>query len=465
MAPQQLPPQTLSLRASLVGSEPEIWREIEIADGVSLAQLHQVLQIVFGWQQSHLHRFSEQDPWSSRRGIPRIGPEPREWLDQWSLIEQDGDGEDEAEAILADAFSRGGPLWYEYDFGDGWVHRIEMIGSRLAEIGEPLVRLVAGARRGPFEDSGGIGGYAEKLAIMADPRHPEHAEITEWARFVAGPWGSIDPDDADLDGARSELELLTGAPPADMSGLVDSARGVVDDSPIVEFASNLPVPYRTNLRRHLRATGVLDPVELDEAAAAALMRPYLWLLDHIGDGGLTLTQAGWMPPADVAAAVEALELRLVYGKGNREQSTREVAGLRESATQLRLIRKIKGRLELTARVRTIRHDPRAVSAQIAHALLPQRMDDAERIASVVLVLGLADGTFTTSDEARAAVVDIVNGFGYRDQDGRQLDRYWFRPLTRSVQDVLTVVGLWRWVPGGEAPPTDALRAFARMALR
>lgn len=466
MAPAQTIPHMLRLRVSIDGSDPQIWREIELGGWVTLAGLHHILQVTFGWQESHLHRFSEQDPWAVRRGIPRIGSEPRSWVDQWSLMEQDLGEHDEADATIIDAFSRGGPIWYEYDMGDGWMHRIELISSRPAEPTDTTVSILDGARRAPFEDSGGIGGYAEKLAIIADPRHPEHEEITAWARFVAGPWGTIDPDDADLDGARSELALLVGEPTTDMSGLVDPQRDIEADAPIVDFASNLPVPYRANLRRHVRATGVLEPETIDDETAAELMRPYLWLLDRIGDDGLALTQAGWMRPADVSAAVDELGWRDAwFGKGNREEHARPVADLRASATSLRLIRKVKGRLELVARTRKIASDPQALCTQVAHMLLRQRLDDARKVACTVFVLGIADGTMSTTDDSAGPVVDIVNGFGYRDQHGMPLDDLWFYALTEPVRSVLTTMGMWPHLGFAHDTPSDGVRAFARLALR
>ena len=79
-------PSILRLRISIIGIEPEIWRTIDVDDSLTLAQLHQVLQIAFNWFGSHLHRFSEDDPWARSNGIPRIGrrPEPG-WMRGRSL--------------------------------------------------------------------------------------------------------------------------------------------------------------------------------------------------------------------------------------------------------------------------------------------------------------------------------------------------------------------------------------------
>jgi hypothetical protein len=68
----------LRLRASIVGIEPEIWRTIDVDDSLSLAQLHMVLQVVFNWFDSHLHRFSEDDPWARN-----VDPQGRELDRRW----------------------------------------------------------------------------------------------------------------------------------------------------------------------------------------------------------------------------------------------------------------------------------------------------------------------------------------------------------------------------------------------
>jgi hypothetical protein len=68
-----------------VDIEPDIWRTVDVDDSLSLAQLHMVLQVAFNWFGSHLHRFSEDDQWARSNGIPRIGRQPRGWVDAWSL--------------------------------------------------------------------------------------------------------------------------------------------------------------------------------------------------------------------------------------------------------------------------------------------------------------------------------------------------------------------------------------------
>ncbi|MGC5224835.1 plasmid pRiA4b ORF-3 family protein [Micromonospora sp. DT81.3] len=458
----------LRLRVSIVGIQPEIWRTIDVDDSLSLAEFHMVLQVAFNWLDSHLHRFSEDDPWARSNGIPRIGRQPRAWVDAWSLAELELEGEeDEAETTIGEAMQHDGPLWYVYDSGDNWLHRIDLIERDAARADEPLAQLISGERRAPFEDSGGITGYQEIADILADLSHPEHRSTRAWVATAVGPWGADDLEDADLDGARGELALLFGPPEAELSGLVNAATGVTADSPIARLASDLPVPLRSNLRRHVRRGGLLGPNRLRDGDVADSVRPYAWLIDRVGIEGLTLTKAGWMPPAVVLDGMTALGWHDDWiGEANREDLTYPIRELRASAERMRLIRNVKGRLQLVSRTRPAIGRPALLAEQIARMLLRQRMTDGQRVAGTILVIGLADGTITTRREAESQVIDILNELGYIDPQGRELDRPWFSSLTEPVLEVLDALGLWR--SDGrrrDVPPSDAVRFIARLALK
>jgi hypothetical protein len=47
----------LQLRAVLRGISPLIWRCLLVPSDTSVAQLHEVLQVAFDWEDMHLHRF------------------------------------------------------------------------------------------------------------------------------------------------------------------------------------------------------------------------------------------------------------------------------------------------------------------------------------------------------------------------------------------------------------------------
>lgn len=166
------PPRiTYQLRVALRGTRPPIWRRFLVSPSMRLSRLHDVIQVVMGWEDCHLHMF--------RKG-PRRFMLPNPWMDEMTSLGRP--------SILDERKYRVGQLltrekeWieYDYDFGDSWHHRIAL-QKMLPR--DPAVRLpvcVSGKRRCPPEDCGGVWGFYEKLQILADPEHEEHEWISEW---------------------------------------------------------------------------------------------------------------------------------------------------------------------------------------------------------------------------------------------------------------------------------------------
>src|SRR5258708_12537723 len=48
---------TYRVRIDLEGTGPPLWRRLELASDLFLDQLHDIIQVAFGWPDSHLHRF------------------------------------------------------------------------------------------------------------------------------------------------------------------------------------------------------------------------------------------------------------------------------------------------------------------------------------------------------------------------------------------------------------------------
>ena len=46
------------LKIRLLEIEPEIWRRFAVPASISLDRLHDIIQIVMGWTDSHLHEFT-----------------------------------------------------------------------------------------------------------------------------------------------------------------------------------------------------------------------------------------------------------------------------------------------------------------------------------------------------------------------------------------------------------------------
>src|SRR5213079_1609534 len=119
------------------------------------------LQAAFGWEDMHLHRFTAYDPFAPLRPVDGEMPEA---LLQWLTGQEceEPDDRPEEDCSLDQLLELGaGAAFYEYDFGDSWLHRLKLVSRLPADEDSPPARLVDGARRGPLEDSGGFPGYEE----------------------------------------------------------------------------------------------------------------------------------------------------------------------------------------------------------------------------------------------------------------------------------------------------------------
>lgn len=194
----------LEVRVTLVDSEPEIWRRFELWGSLTLGQVHQVLQAAYGWEDAHLHRFVASDPFAPLQPVDGEFPEVPQWL-PGQQCEEPGDRPEE-DCSLDQLLELGsGEAFYEYDFGDSWLHQLELVSRRPADENSPPARLIDGARRGPLEDSGGFPGYEEIMDALADPSHPNHAEQSSWVADMTGSAEPIDPAFLDIPAVNRAL--------------------------------------------------------------------------------------------------------------------------------------------------------------------------------------------------------------------------------------------------------------------
>ena len=154
----------LQIKVTLVGSEPPIWRRLEVTADLSLEELHTLIQIAMGWDNDHLFAFYLRPPGSRSKLF-------RKWE------ELDPESGAPLDTVLV---KRSDELVYEYDFGDSWVHRIKL--EKHLSSSEPVAapRCTAGEGSCPPEDCGGLHGYAYLLEVIADKAHPQHDEMLEW---------------------------------------------------------------------------------------------------------------------------------------------------------------------------------------------------------------------------------------------------------------------------------------------
>jgi hypothetical protein len=438
---------TYRVRVDLTGTRPPLWRRLELASHMRLDELHDVLQIAFGWTDSHLHRFS-------------AGPSPYDRDTEHYLspfeVEEGEEGTPEGavrlDEVLVDV---GDTLSYVYDFGDDWQHTLKLEAVLPRDDTAPRAACTAGRRPGPTEDCGGVTGY-ELFDAATDPAHAHHSAARAEIARVHGP--DLDVDRlAPTPFAIDEINEALAGLPARSAGrlpepLADLVHAIKDSR------------EQIRLRKLIDAAALDEPAVIDPDAAARMVRPYTWLLDRVGEDGITLTGAGYLPPAHVEAAVAELGMAEEWiGKLSRENHTMPVLTLRESAQELGLLRKHRGKLLLTARGRRLLADPVALWWHVAERTPRASRESIEPQAGLTLLIAVAAGA---TEHADAIIVRTLRAIGWMRGDGEPLSGFdaggaaWdTRAMLRRL-DVLTGDSFRR----DERSTPDGV-TFARAALR
>jgi len=155
----------LQLKISLKSFRPTIWRRVLVEDSINFYELHNIIQIVMGWEDSHLFEF---DQGGLSIGMPH---------------DDYGDEVQNSKKIrLSNIFTTEKQrLNYIYDFGDGWEHSIFVEKILDKEDNKKYPVCTAGKMACPPEDVGGVWGYEEILEVKKDKNHPEYEEqIIDW---------------------------------------------------------------------------------------------------------------------------------------------------------------------------------------------------------------------------------------------------------------------------------------------
>ena len=458
---------TYRVRVDLTWTKPPLWRRFELASDLFLDDLHEVLQVAFGWTDSHLHRFG-------CGGTQFYSYKSEHYLSPYDVEEGEvGVPEEQVrlDEVLVDV---GDKLFYLYDFGDDWHHTIKLESVLPRDESAPRAVCTTGRREGPAEDCGGVYGY-ELLAAGTDPAHPHHADVAAEFASVYGEDGFDPADFAPTPFDRDDInELLAEIAPS-------ATPGATGDATAASFgqtaATALPAPLeelvgevrtaagRRELRRLMAEAAWDEPVRVDAETAARMVRSYTWLLDRVGPDGIKLTSAGYLPPAHVEAAMVELELRDEWiGKGNQENLTLPVLNLRESAQKSGLLRKYRGSVLLSSRGRSLRTDPSALWWHLAERMPLPSKDAVERQAGLLLLVAVAA---ELGDDLDATVARFLDAIGWINSDGTRLTNSMAIHVGWDTWAILRRLGGYaseRGLGRRDRPTADGV-AFARAALQ
>ena len=312
-------PARFRIRVDLDHAKPPIWRRLDLRSDLPLDVVHQVLQVAFGWTDSHLHRFS-------------LGGGPFDGHSQLFLCPfdvEEGELEDEggipaATVRLDETLQEAGDvLHYLYDYGDSWELTLRLEEALPAPADAPSAVVIDGRRAAPPEDCGGVTD-AESLAEVLDD--PAHFDLEETNEALRDPYLML-----------REYGL---------------------DERLVYLVNRLRY---TNVGEDLTArmmSLVLVRPEPSTDERLESLRAHRWFLDRARNGGIELTSAGYLKPADVEAASRVLPAMSDWiEKNNRDSLAAPLLDFRQTMQSMGLLRKHKGTLLLTRAGTAAQKDP------------------------------------------------------------------------------------------------------------
>ncbi len=194
----------VQLKVQLLEVEPAVWRRIQIPAAATMAELHEVLQAVLGWQNCHLHEFETDDL--------KIGVPDDEWGDEDLATDETG-------ITVGEVATMGARIRYVYDLGDYWQHDLIVESILVAEAEVRYPRCLGGEQACPPEDVGGTHGYDNFLRILRFPDHPDHAMAVHWA-------GGFHPDEFSATKVDKALARLAWRNPLPTRTAKPTARAV-----------------------------------------------------------------------------------------------------------------------------------------------------------------------------------------------------------------------------------------------
>jgi hypothetical protein len=172
--------QVYQLRIWIRHISPQIWRRLLVRSDSTIAQLHDTLQLAFGWTDGHLHRFLIR---GKPYGIARSGGMSFD--------------DNPYQVQLRDFHFCWKETWvYEYDLTDWWQHEIRLEQVLPVDPTKQYPICLAGKRRGPIVYCGGPQAFME-----LQDEYPLWKGLSQFAQLL------LDHRD-DLDDYQDELRRL-----------------------------------------------------------------------------------------------------------------------------------------------------------------------------------------------------------------------------------------------------------------
>ena len=176
------------LKLAIPFSDPLIWRRVQVPGQMTLADMHRVIQICMGWQDSDTHQFL----------VGKIFYQPGFGIEDFKRKPEYDEAAFELHQLeegMQFLFS------YLYDGGDGWELQIAVEEILKPGSYQPFALLLDGASGCPPEEAGDIHQYQALLAALEESA-VDQADV----RMDIGPVSDFQPYLFDREGISRQLK-------------------------------------------------------------------------------------------------------------------------------------------------------------------------------------------------------------------------------------------------------------------
>ncbi|MCD8509708.1 MAG: plasmid pRiA4b ORF-3 family protein [Bacillus sp. (in: Bacteria)] len=202
--------RAFDLLVTLQLNKYRVFRRVIVPARMTFEQLHETLQIVFDWKDYHLHEFYifgdgdgdgdvEKSKNPAMKNHPAFDEEGRQaimnlvggdedffdWEEDWNVDSKEvsgvmGDIPKKPDYHVKLSNLLPAKVKYIYDFGDNWVHKIEVL-REVEDFPQNYPLCVDGEGESPPEDVGGERGYEEFMKVISDTNHPDYLKMATWS--------------------------------------------------------------------------------------------------------------------------------------------------------------------------------------------------------------------------------------------------------------------------------------------
>lgn len=148
-------PKIYSFKITLENVGVPVWRKVQVNSASTFLELHKIIQILFDWQEDHLHDFRIQKSNGIRQKNVIIESDEEDTSPLFDIFFGDAKTRlSETEEHLHDHFLvEKDQARYTYDFGDDWQHKIVL--EKILEPAEGTTYPICTAAKNdaPYEDS------------------------------------------------------------------------------------------------------------------------------------------------------------------------------------------------------------------------------------------------------------------------------------------------------------------------